>query len=288
MFGKFPKHPAGQQYRKNMKKTHYRIGEFSKLAKITVKTLRYYDEMDILRPCYVDPETGYRYYQTEQLIHAQKITEFRQLGLSIDEIQRIQTGGELQKILIERKASLQMKLEEIQRTSSRINSLLKQLKESQTMKYQAVLKILPSAIVYSKRGIVADFSKISEFVLQTGEECLAANPGLKCPEPGYCYISYLDGEYRDHDIQIEYVEAVNQMGKNTETINFKKIEETQAICIIHQGEWEKLGEAYAFALKWIEENGYEMSELPRECYIDGPWNKESPSEYITELQFPVK
>ncbi len=269
-------------------KTHYRIGEFSKLAKMTVKTLRYYDEMGILSPCYVDPDNGYRYYQTEQLIQVQKLTEFRQLGLSIDEIQSIQNGVDLVERLLERKAVLLQELEEMQRTCSRIDCLLQQLKESRNMKYQAVQKTLPSATVYSKRGIVADFSKISEFVLKTGEECLAANPGLKCPEPEYCYISFLDGEYRDHDIQIEYVEAVNQMGNDTESIHFKKIEETRAICIIHQGEWCKLREAYAFALKWIEENGYELSELPRECYIDGPWNKDDPSEYITELQFPIK
>ncbi len=269
-------------------KNYYRIGEFSKLAKLTVKTLRYYDEVGLLKPDYIDPDTNYRYYQSEQLIAAQKITELRQLGISIDEIGLIQRGGDLAQILTQRKACLLRELEETQRTCSKIDLLLIQLKESKFMKYQAVTKTLPASIVYSRRGKIANFSKISEFVLETGEKCLAANPGLKCTTPGYCYITYLDGEFRDHDISLEYTESVCEVGNDTDEIHFHKIEEVKAICIIHVGPWDKLGDAYAFAVKYIESNGYELSELPRECYIDGPWNKSSADEYMTELQFPTK
>lgn len=268
-------------------KKGYRIGEFSKLAKLTVKTLRYYDEVGLLRADYVDPESGYRYYCTDQLVDAQKITELRQLGISIEDIGRIQKGADLAQILEERKASLVRELEAAHRTYSKVEHLLTQLKES-NMKYQAVTKNLPSCIVYSRRGKVDDFSGITPFVLATGEKCLAANPKLKCSEPGYCFIRYLDGEYRDHDISLEYVEAVTEIGKDTDEIHFSKLDEVKAICIIHVGPWGKLGDAYAFAMKYIESNGYELSELPRECYIDGPWNKQSEDEYLTELQFPIK
>ncbi len=108
-------------------KNNYRIGEFSKLAKLTVKTLRYYDEVGLLKPDYIDPDTSYRYYQSEQLIAAQKITELRQLGISIDEIVFIQGGGDMVKILTQRKAQLHRELEETQRTCSKIDLLLHQL-----------------------------------------------------------------------------------------------------------------------------------------------------------------
>lgn len=269
-------------------KTNYRIGEFSKLSKLTVKTLRYYDEVGLLTPIHVDPFTGYRYYQTDQLVDAQKITELRQLGISIDDILRVQQGASLAQILALRKAQLLHELEKTKRNCSIIDNLLENLKESNIMKYQAVLKTLPSAIVYYKRGTVADFSKISEFVLKAGEECLNSNPGIKCPEPGYCYISYLDGEYRDHDIQIEYAEAVTSLGKDTDEIHFKTLDEAKALCIIHVGPWQNIGDAYAFAMKYIEDNGYELNGFPRECYINGPWNKDSEEQYLTELQFIIK
>ncbi len=49
-----------------------------------------------------------------------------------------------------------------------------------------------------------------------------------------------------------------------------------------------IGEAYAFTLKWLEDNQLESSELAREVYIDGPRNKQDEADYLTEIQFPVK
>lgn len=65
----------------------FRIGEFSKLAKVTVKTIRYYDEVNLLKPIFVD-DNGYRYYKTEQLNDLIEIIELRNLGVSIKEVRR--------------------------------------------------------------------------------------------------------------------------------------------------------------------------------------------------------
>jgi len=56
---------------------------------------------------------------------------------------------------------------------------------------------------------------------------------------------------------------------------------------MHKGDYAGLPKAYAYAFKWIEENGYQVLDNPRESYIDGIWNKESKDEWLTELQIPV-
>ena len=61
----------------------YKIGEFSSLAKTTIKTLRYYEKENLLKPVYIDLNTGYRYYETSQLIEISKIIALRQMGISI-------------------------------------------------------------------------------------------------------------------------------------------------------------------------------------------------------------
>ena len=66
----------------------YRIGEFSRMAKVTIKTLRYYEKEALLKPSYVDNYTGYRYYDSKQLIELSKIMMLRQLGLSIKDINK--------------------------------------------------------------------------------------------------------------------------------------------------------------------------------------------------------
>ena len=67
----------------------YKIGMFSKHGKVTVKTLRHYDEAGLLKPAYIDEETGYRYYTTDQLSQLHEIIALRQMGFSIPEIRSI-------------------------------------------------------------------------------------------------------------------------------------------------------------------------------------------------------
>ena len=61
-----------------------------------------------------------------------------------------------------------------------------------------------------------------------------------------------------------------------------------AVCIYHKGAYNNLRDSYNIILKYIEDNGYEITDNVRECYIDGCWNKEKEEDYLTEIQFPVK
>jgi len=70
----------------------YQIGEFSKINRITVKTLRYYDRVGLLKPAFVNDSNGYRYYTSEQLPVIHKIIALRQMGFSINEILDIING----------------------------------------------------------------------------------------------------------------------------------------------------------------------------------------------------
>ena len=103
------------------------------------------------------------------------------------------------------------------------------------MENEILIKKIPSYMIYYKDGVISDYSKISEFVLQAGEECKISNTNLKCITPEYCYVSYLDGEYKEKDIKIRYAEAVEEMGKESDTIKFMETEAITAVCIYHKG-----------------------------------------------------
>lgn len=156
------------------------------------------------------------------------------------------------------------------------------------MKNEIFIKDIPSYIIYYRDGMVEDFSKITEFVLQAGTECAKANPNLKCINPDYCYISYLDGEYKEKDIKIRYAQAVEKLGNETDKVKFMKSNPITAVCIYHKGAYNNLRDSYNIILKYIEDNGYEIIDNARECYIDGCWNKKNEEDYLTEIQFPVK
>jgi len=73
----------------------YRIGEFSKMVGVPIKTLRYYDEINLFKPSYIDRESGYRYYEDGQVKDLTKILELKNLGLSLDEIKKYISDGNL-------------------------------------------------------------------------------------------------------------------------------------------------------------------------------------------------
>lgn len=88
----------------------YKIGDFSKMSKTTIKTLRYYEKEGLLKPIHVDRNTGYRYYETGQLVELSKIISLRQIGLSIKDIKSILKGYNIEEILKKKKEELEKNL----------------------------------------------------------------------------------------------------------------------------------------------------------------------------------
>ena len=261
-----------------------KIGEFSKLSQITVKALRFYEKEGLLIPASVDEWTGYRFYTTDQLRRAAKIKSYRQLGLSIEEIKAIFKGKNARKILEEKALQLQVQQKEI---DVRL-SIIKHILEKTTMKYQVTVKNIPEKIVYYTEKRLEKYSDMMHVIPAIGEEVIKLNPNLKCAEPPYEFCEYPDGEYKGSDVLIRHVEAVQDFGVESESIKFKKLPAAKVLSIFHKGAYEEIGEAYAFIMKYAEENGYKVAGLARESYIDGIWNKDKVEDWLTEVQLPVE
>ncbi len=261
-----------------------KIGEFSKLSMLTVKTLRYYEKEGLLIPAAVDRQTGYRLYETAQLEDAARIKALRQLHFSVEEIRAHLSGTPIREALLAKEEELKEKQSDI----SVMLSVIRFLSEEKEMKYQAVLKELPACIVYSEERVLKNYGEVTQLVLESAQECLRLNPGLECTKPDYCFCEYLDGEHKETDIRARYSQAVVRAGKENERIRFRSLPAGKALCIYHKGAYELLGEAYAYIVNYAQKNGYEIAGVPRECYIDGIWNKESVQDWLTEIQLPVK
>lgn len=264
-----------------------KIGLFSKQALTTIKTLRYYEQEHLLMPAYIDKFTGYRYYETYQLLELNKIISLRQLGLSIEDIKDIMAGSSLEQHLEKRKEILKQELAVSNMQLTRIEHILEN-KESELMKREVIIKELPAYTVFYKEGVLSSYADITDFILTAGAETGKANPNLKCIQPDYCFMEYLDGEYRDTNITARYSQAVEKAGIETDNIKFKTLPSITVASIYHKGAYEILGETYAYVLNWVEEQGYEIAGQIRESYIDGMWNKDNVKDWLTEIQVPIK
>lgn len=262
----------------------FKIGEFSKLCKLTIKALRFYEKEGLLIPAYVDEWSGYRFYEASQLETAAAIKALRQLDFSVEEIKAHLHGVPLQDALRAKKAELKQKQADIAAKISIINYLM----EESNMEYQAVLKEIGEYIVYSEERVLKRYSDVSMLVLGSATECRRLNPDIECTKPDYGFCEYLDGEYKETDMRVRYSQAVTKMGVGNERIQFRVLPATKAICIYHKGAYDRLGEAYAYIYRYAAENGYQVAGFHRECYIDGIWNKDNMEDWLTEIQLPVK
>jgi DNA-binding transcriptional MerR regulator len=266
----------------------YRIGMFSKLGRVTIKTLHHYDEVGLLAPAYVDEENGYRYYAGSQLFRLNEIVALRQMGFSIPEISALVDGHNTAGILEQRKAELESEMRDLSDQIFRLNNYIHQQKEGHFMDYQAVIKEIPACTVFSARYRIPNYKALNEVMPALGEKVGKANPGVKCAEPNYCFIVYLDGEYRETDIHIEICQAVVSPGKDSDGVVFKELPAITAVSVLHRGDYSDIGKAYAYAMQWVEQNGYRVTDLARESYIDGVWNKTNVEDWLTEIQVPVE
>jgi len=260
---------------------------FSKMNKVTIKALRYYDEVGLLKPAYIDEFTGYRYYSSEQLPVLHQLISLKQIGFSIEEITAVQNGMSTENLLQTKKVQLLKIIAESTLKLSRVEYYINTLRGGNTMNYNVVIKELPEVIVASMRRTISGYDALFDVVPPMGEEM--ERLGCVCAEPEYCFNIYHDGEYREENIDVEVCEAVVEAKEDTDKVKFKMIENIpQAACVLHKGSYETLPLGYAAIIKWMESNGYEPSDNPRESFIDGIWNKDSEEEWLTEIQFPIK
>lgn len=156
------------------------------------------------------------------------------------------------------------------------------------MKYHVTEKVIPQTLVYYAETVLEKYQDLMQWIPAVGEECLKLNPGIRCADPPYEFCEYPDGEFKESDIQVRHNEAVVSRGKENGSIRFREIPETKVLSVFHKGPYENISEAYAYIMNYAEQNGYMISGLSRECYIDGIWNKESPEEWLTEIQLPIE
>ncbi|RSK25840.1 MerR family transcriptional regulator [Bacillus sp. HMF5848] len=265
----------------------YQIGLFSKMNRITTKTLRYYDEIGILKPECIDDFTGYRYYSSSQLARLNTIISLKQMGFSLGDIKElVDNESMMEEILLKKENELCDMIKDANEQLLKIKSCIKAIKGGSSMKYNPVIKSLPEVIVASMRFIAKSYDEYFDVIPKMGEEMVKA--GAVCASPEYCFNVYHDQEYKDKDIDVEVCEAVVDYCQDTDMVKYKKINKVeQALCVVHKGSYHTLRDAYNFAFEWMKDNGYNLVGEPRERYIDGIWNKENEEDWLTELQIPI-
>ena len=276
-------------------KNKLKIGEFSRLMQVTVKTLRHYEQKGLLIPNEVDEWTGYRYYSITQMQKLNSIRHLQQLGFTLDEIKDLfddeshfPSVEQLTEKIEETKRQLKLLTTRRNQLQEWIDSR-KKIKKMENKKMEKFsIESLPEMIVASHRGIIHNYSELGMLCCNViGPEMLRL--GCKCPLPGYCFTIEHNEEYTPTDIDIEYCEQVEEMGTDNSIIQFKKLPAIPKIlCMKHYGPYERFYESFTEAFSYIEEQGYKVTDKARASYIDGIWNQEDPEKWLSIIQIPIE
>ena len=271
-------------------KTKLKIGEFSQLMQVTIKTLRHYEQKGLLIPDEVDEWTGYRYYSIEQMQKLQTIRDLQRLGFSLDEIKDLCDSYSCT-------PTIDQLTEKIEETEAQLRQLIarrdrlidwRNARKQMTTMEKFSIQSLPEIIVASHREVLPNYAAIGPMcVNKIGPEMQRL--GCKCPPPGYCFTVEHNREYKPTDVDIEYCEQVEEMGEDSAIIQFKRLPAVpKALCMKHIGPYERFYESFIEAFRYIDEQGYKPIGQHRTCYIDGVWNQEDPEKWLSVIQIPIE
>ncbi len=239
----------------------FKIGEFSKLSRISIRMLRHYDEIGLLVPEETDPWTGYRRYAAAQLMTANRITA--------------------QRAAVE--ASIQEALDRLRLLDTTIERLRKDEKQ---MNYDVTIKTLPERQVASVRQILPCYDREGDlwhiFVRET------ALLHIQDGDPALCISVYHDGEYKEADVDVEIQKTVKGTYPDTEHVKFKTIPPVTVASATFQGPYRQIGEVNQAVASWVEDNGYAFDGLFFNIYHVSPHETRNPEEFVTEVCYPVR
>lgn len=267
----------------------FKIGDFSKLTKVSVRMLRYYDEAGLFKPAKIDDFTGYRYYSAKQIPQINLIVSLRDMGFNIADIAVIikeNSNEKLEEILKAKSEEIKNNIRAEEIRLKKINSAIKDMKKERiNMSYNVTLKSLPSYKVISLRDVIPAYE--AEIMLWGRLREYVTKNNIPCNN--VAYTTHHDEGYKEGEVDVEIVMGVDELMKDGDGFIFKETEAVEeAVSILVPGDYSNLATAYNFLANWIEENGYSMSGIPRQVAMKGPWNEKNTEDYLTEIQIPVK
>jgi effector-binding domain-containing protein len=267
-----------------------RIGDFSKLSRVSVKALRYYDEMGLLKPVVVDRFTGYRLYEYSQLSVLNRILALKELGFSLEEIGRLLDDGlsveQMRGMLKLRETEARQRVRAETERLELIEARLKQIEQENSMsKYDVVIKKVEAVKIASVREVVPLPSEQGGLWGEL-EGYLALN---HVRPKDACFTLYHDDEFKERDWDLEVCEPIDTDLNESKRVKVQMLPAASLACTMHNGPFVTISEAYNAIGKWINDNGYRITGPCREVYLKPSKNgSQTDPETVTEIQFPVE
>ncbi|WP_281658830.1 MerR family transcriptional regulator [Halobacillus sp. Cin3] len=274
-------------------KRRFRIGEMARLFQISASTLRYYDQIGLFRPGYVDSETQYRYYNFEQFVVLDTIIFLKKNGFSIDDIHHQlanRTAENTKELLESKQREIENEMARLKKVSAMIQSKIETINEGLTLRQSPsfVYRYFPERpITYLYNDQPVDLFVASDAIfLKDLEELASAGGGYDGFFTGDMG-TMVDMDSLHGEGPAKYFAVFIFISKDKETAASPSLPEGTYACYPHRGPYETIKESYAVMLDHLKEDGRQISGTPLEVSVLDESVTNDSSAYVTWIQIPV-
>lgn len=264
------------------------IGEFARLGQVSPRMLRHYDQLGLLKPEWVDVETGYRSYGVHQLAGLHRLLALRDLGFTLEQIGGVLDGEppleQLRGMLRLRRAQIEQTVADEQDRLRRVEAHLRAIEGSIVDTQDVVIKHTQPLRVVEARGTAAAldpahigplFGELTPKLIGHLDQA-GAQPGL--------LVGYYDDPDEDGSVGVHVAyEIGDQAVPADEGIEIRELPVIEVASVVHRGAMEGIAPVYEALIRFIEDSGLHLAGYSRELYhelgADGP--------SVTELQVPI-
>jgi DNA-binding transcriptional MerR regulator len=260
------------------------ISEFARAGNVTIRALRFYDEVGLLSPAHVVPGNGYRWYSPAQFAQLNQIQAFKDMGFSLQEIrellQRRLVPQELRAVLEERREVLRKRVRDDAGRLERIEARLNSISAGPHSHLTIMLRTTPRQSVVSLREKLQNYDQVDE-LFTTLERRVP--PRVLCDQRGAIFHRCLEG---DGEIDCEVLRFLKHPVAAIRGLKVYEFQRARVAFTYHYGSEDSIRTTYQSMTGWIAAHGYQLSAAKREIYWPAPEHKGETSS-LTEIQFPV-
>jgi DNA-binding transcriptional MerR regulator len=269
----------------------FTIGDFASHGRVSVRMLRHYDAIGLLRPAAVDPASGYRWYEAGQLARLNRLVALKDLGFTLEQVRSILdekvSVEELRGMLRLRQAELQARIAGDTARLAQVEARLRIIEREGLMPADEVqVKRIPAVRIAELSGIAADFEpeSITPVIGPLYDELVRRLERAGVTPTGAPVAWYEDAT--DGDGVVVHagmpVDVEGGSAHGLQVVDLPAIE--RAATILHHGSMDGVMPTVQALARWIEANGYRSAGYNRELYLECGEDRDT---WVTELQEPI-
>jgi len=261
------------------------IGDFSRMTHLSIKTLRHYHQVRLLEPVEINPESGYRYYDTEQVPTAQVIRRFRELGMPVEQVKAVLDAPDLglrNALITSHLERLENQLDQTQAAVASLRNLLGQAGAPIPVEHRSIPAT--TALAISETVTIAElgswwsaaFCELDAFLGRHGIRPTGPKGGL------YGNELFLD-ERGDAVIFVPVTEAAAPEGRVHPIV----IPAVELAIATHEGPHGDIDRTYGALGTYVAQHALGVEGPVRESYLVAEFETPDTSQWKTEIGWPI-